>query len=738
MRRISEILVVFYLAISFIPPPVVKAEANINIGDYVLMGKYYDELILWRCVDIDENGPLMLSDKIIAFKPFDATGYHTYADGTPQADTEFWLEDGYYNYRFNGRVHYGSNLWETSNIRCWLNSAATAGNVTWLDNCPPTAQALYDYNVIGAGQDGWWFVNWWTWEECLKSEYASEKGFLADGNFTAEERSLIKSVQQKSLLNEIDAPKLAIGGTAAHIYDTNISTVLQNYDTAYYHDVVDTMFLLDVKQLSKVYQNSAILGIDYWKKNYATLSALEHSIIIDPDPTLKHAYLLRTPHCEFNIVSFGEYKYYPISYYRTLRDYEYVEYIEYMDARAILHNEIRPAFYLDQSVASIESGIGSEQQPYILTDKASVLSVNVVDAGTGENISGACVSINTDNKVTDETGMVEFELNDFDVYTLTANKEGYTDYEGPVDVKTEEHTETIYLKKGIAINSVMVTLPDGGTRDLLTDSGFTVDNEDEQDYTLTAKVDWNNEQGKKGTVTLVGAKSKKRVTFDSSGKLTKKLGKEFEKGEKVYVEAVAEDTGESDKEMLHAEMEEIADKLRQGAQNYKIPYIQGPVVDNDIPIIGGTSFNFDLDKLSEAVNVSIKDRKVIIKIGKGNTLKEYKSLPKIIATRSKSIKYLGLMGGAKADLEIFGKFEIPIDILKEESEFSGSVGLALGASGKGSADGFATIAEIQNQLAIGPVPVVVKLKFGAGFEAEGGVSATKWNFSDAKPSFSIT
>ena len=39
-------------------------------------------------MDIDENGPLMLSDKILCLKPFDAAGNHKYLDGTDQADTE--------------------------------------------------------------------------------------------------------------------------------------------------------------------------------------------------------------------------------------------------------------------------------------------------------------------------------------------------------------------------------------------------------------------------------------------------------------------------------------------------------------------------------------------------------------------------------------------------------------------------------------------------------------------------
>ena len=44
----------------------------IKIGDYLQMGTYDGEPILWRCVDVDRNDYLMLSDKILCLKPFDA------------------------------------------------------------------------------------------------------------------------------------------------------------------------------------------------------------------------------------------------------------------------------------------------------------------------------------------------------------------------------------------------------------------------------------------------------------------------------------------------------------------------------------------------------------------------------------------------------------------------------------------------------------------------------------------
>lgn len=131
------------------PDPI---SVEINIGDYVYMGTYYDEPILWRCVDIDENGPLMLTDKIITIKPFDTNGAHPNNNDS------------------------GSNLWKTSNIRSWLNSSETEGNVNWLCGNPPTAE-----NLLNG-----------------KNAYATEKGFLEDSNFSKSQRAAIKTVTQKS------------------------------------------------------------------------------------------------------------------------------------------------------------------------------------------------------------------------------------------------------------------------------------------------------------------------------------------------------------------------------------------------------------------------------------------------------------------------------------------------------------------------------------------------------------
>jgi|GEM_PF-3872386 len=291
----------------------------INIGDYVLMGKYNNDQILWRCVDIDENGPLMLSDKIISIKPFDAAGNHKYIDGTTQVD---------YN---NSRTYNGSDLWETSNMRSWLNSTATSGNVIWLDGCPPIADNVYN---------GW-------------NAYSDEKGFLIEDNFTAIERVAIKSVTQKSLLNSLDITKLKIDGTAVHTYNPYISTVIQNYDLAYYHNVTDKMFLLDVKQVNKVYQNRSILGTSY-HIGQPTQKAVDNSTYNNNLNSGENChYWLRSPSAD----SYG-----------SVRNITKEGYVSITSAYISYALGVRPAFYINLTSVIFTSGDGSVGNPYKVND----------------------------------------------------------------------------------------------------------------------------------------------------------------------------------------------------------------------------------------------------------------------------------------------------------------------------------------------------------------------------------
>ena len=143
-KKVLAFMASVIMVFNLLPLPLIGAAINIKLGDYVQMGTYYGKPILWRCVAFekikgyDDNGnpiidstdtvteykegylPLMLSDKILCIKPFDANGSNisgSHGRGYSQ---------GYY------RQRYGSDYWADSNMRCWLNSTASAGNVVKL------------------------------------------------------------------------------------------------------------------------------------------------------------------------------------------------------------------------------------------------------------------------------------------------------------------------------------------------------------------------------------------------------------------------------------------------------------------------------------------------------------------------------------------------------------------------------------------------------------------------------
>jgi serine/threonine protein kinase len=192
---------------------------KIQVGEYIKFGKYYDEPILWRVVHNDDDGdPVLFSDKIIAIKGFDAAGkYHK--DST--------------------RADYGSNNYEKSNLRQWLNS--TSVTIDWSQNSPSITN-MTDKN----------------------NSYDKEAGFLSNGNFSSSERKMIKPIIHKVLLAKIDRAQ-ADGGSEIH--ERNIGkpdVAVWNYDSAFYKNVEDSVFLLSVKQIKEwVYDQRSILGNDY-------------------------------------------------------------------------------------------------------------------------------------------------------------------------------------------------------------------------------------------------------------------------------------------------------------------------------------------------------------------------------------------------------------------------------------------------------------------------------------------
>ena len=218
--RVTALLLSAVLALCLLPLPVeaAGAEAGVQLGDYIQLGRYDGEPILWRCVSVDENGPLMLSDKVLCDSmPYDA-------QTSENSDSGSHRRSGY-------RSKYGSNHWRDSDMRSWLNSDAAAGEVKWLCGNPPK-----DGYITGGGA------------------YDGKAGFL--NGFTPDEAAAIKTVTQRSIVSHPEYTAGYIDAPGADLpYNTDIGSVADGYEGAHYENITDKVFLLDVKQLHTVYEN---------------------------------------------------------------------------------------------------------------------------------------------------------------------------------------------------------------------------------------------------------------------------------------------------------------------------------------------------------------------------------------------------------------------------------------------------------------------------------------------------
>jgi hypothetical protein len=232
--------------------------------------------------------------------------------------------------------------------------------------------------------------------------FKTEKGFLAEGNFNESERSIIKSVTQKSVLHKTFASKKKIGGE--DIFNDNIIIEklksincrlieehniidfdvfnfcnaieeLKNiYELAYYNHVTDKMFVLDIFQINRVCQYSKVLGKDYF------ISKLTQSSI---DCLMREASTYE-PNYAFNLrfyKSLNENSYWE-SWLRTPYAYDIstdtVNTIYYglfgdlynlrFGRRSVVDFNcgVRPAFYINLTQAMFKTGDGTKTSPYIL------------------------------------------------------------------------------------------------------------------------------------------------------------------------------------------------------------------------------------------------------------------------------------------------------------------------------------------------------------------------------------
>ena len=79
MKNMKKLIMIFISIVMFIGTYSVYAETSdnnlIQDGTYIQIGKYNEDPILWRCISTnedDENGKLIISDRILCYKCFDS------------------------------------------------------------------------------------------------------------------------------------------------------------------------------------------------------------------------------------------------------------------------------------------------------------------------------------------------------------------------------------------------------------------------------------------------------------------------------------------------------------------------------------------------------------------------------------------------------------------------------------------------------------------------------------------
>ena len=294
-KKLTAVLLTLCMAVSLLPMSVqASSKPDIKVGDYVKMGTYNNASILWRCVSIDDNGPLMLADKIVDTLAYDAK---TNDNSTSKSHSRSYKRDDY-----------GSNYWKDSNMRSWLNSTASAGNVDWLCGNPPK-----DGYVSGVGA------------------YNQKAGFL--NAFSKAEIAAMKTVTQRSLVSHPEYNKGIVNGDANSdlYYYTDISEAVANYDNSYFETTTEKVFLLDVKQANAVWKNLNGYYVAYNNNGMAW------------------PYWLRTPVTDCN------------------HDMRYISSSGQVGRYAPWYSDlgVRPAFYLDSEYFVTTSGSGSQSSPYI-------------------------------------------------------------------------------------------------------------------------------------------------------------------------------------------------------------------------------------------------------------------------------------------------------------------------------------------------------------------------------------
>jgi len=158
-----------------VPDDSVEESVSFVVGDYVSFGSYTpggvgakdgEGTIEWQVVDVNEEGTLLVSTRILSIRPFDCAESGSFGWDNAGNFYDRTKADTYTDTQI--REFRGSNDWETSDLRAWLNAS---GIVSYPGKTPQNK---------GTDENG--------------NAYSTETGFLTD--FTKEEAALVEQSEE--------------------------------------------------------------------------------------------------------------------------------------------------------------------------------------------------------------------------------------------------------------------------------------------------------------------------------------------------------------------------------------------------------------------------------------------------------------------------------------------------------------------------------------------------------------
>lgn len=193
-----------------------QSAVELEKGDFVLLGSYLGEPILWQVLKKESDGRvLLMTHYVIMFKAFDAAGK---SEAFHKSDSE----------------KYGSADWENSTLCQWLNSDEE--NVGY-SHCAPNEKSVFGgYNAY-AEEKG--FLHKDNFDESLKQLISDEGVFVPDKKMLECVSKREKSATKSALLSN-ESPYVASGvrsvwyWTSLPVNSNNVSVTTVTSSGGYY------------------------------------------------------------------------------------------------------------------------------------------------------------------------------------------------------------------------------------------------------------------------------------------------------------------------------------------------------------------------------------------------------------------------------------------------------------------------------------------------------------------------